>query len=228
MKKCLCLLLASVLLFSGCGRFVYINPEPMVHITYAVADGTPMTDGDLVHTAAIMEQRLTAIAITDYKITPDSENDTLLVDVPRSRYPGNLTELADNWGSQGVLAICVDEDGGDPPLPEEGVVLDNSHVLSAEAVTVQEEFAVQLTFTEAGAEILSNTTKRLTAIRGSLAVWMDGEIVCTPQVYQPITDGEALVTGFDSWEAASLFAAKLNSVIIPFHLVADVDFSDVE
>ncbi len=227
MKKHLCVLLNVVLLLSGCSRFVYINPEPMVHITYAAADGTPLTDGELAHTAAIMEQRLTAIAITDYKISPDSETGTLLVDVPRRHYPGNLTKLATNWGSKGELSICIDEDGGDPPLPPEGVVLDNSHIRSAEAVTVQGEFAVQLTFIEEGAEILSNTTKRLTAVHGTLPIWMDWQIVSTAQVMQPITDGEALVTGFASWEAASLFAAKINGGVIPFDPVASVDFSDI-
>ena len=228
MKRHLCLLLAAVILLSGCSRLVYITPEAMVHITYRAADGVALTDGEWAHTAAIMEQRLTAIAITDFKISPDPENGTLLVDVPRRHYPGNLTKLASTWGSQGVLAICIDEDGGDPPLPPEGVVLDNSHVLSAQAVTVQGAFAVQLTFTEEGAEILSNTTKRLTPIRGSLAVWMDWEIVMNAAVSQPITEGEALVTGFSSWEAASLFAAKINGGVLPFEPVPDVDFSDVE
>jgi len=228
MKKYVCLLLTFVLLLSGCTRLVYINPETMVHITYADADGTQLTDGELTRAAAIMEQRLTAIAITDFKISPDPENGTLLVDVPRRHYPGNLTKLASTWGSQGILAICIDEDGGDPPLPPEGVVLDNSHVLSAQAVTVQGEFAVQLTFTEEGTEILSNTTKRLTPINGSLAIWMDEQIVMTAAVSQPITEGEALVTGFSSWEDASLFAAKINGGVLPFEPVPDVDFSDVE
>ena len=228
MKKYLSVLLAFVLLLSGCTRLVYIEPEPMVHITYCSVDDEPLTDGELTRAAAIMEQRLTAIAITDFKISPDPENGTLLVDVPRRHYPGNLTKLASTWGSAGELSICIDEDGGDPPLPPEGVVLDNSHVLSAQAVTVQGAFAVQLTFTEEGAEILSNTTKRLTPIRGSLAVWMDWEIVMNAAVSQPITEGEALVTGFSSWEAASLFAAKINGGVLPFEPVPDVDFSDVE
>lgn len=225
MKKYLSVLLVAVLLLSGCSRFVYINPTPMVHITYRTVDGVPMTDGELGHTAAILEQRLTAIAITDYKITPNPENGTLEVDVPRRHYPGNLDKLATAWGSTGELFICIDEDGGDPPIPPEGVVMDNSHVTAAEAVTVQGEFAVQLTFTDDGAEILSNTTKRLTATRGTLPIWMDWQIVSTAQVMQPITDGEALVTGFASYEAAALFAAKINGGALP-DLIASVDFSD--
>ena len=228
MKKHLCLLLALVLLFSGCGRLVYISPEPMVHITYCAVDGEPLTAAELERCAAVMEQRLTACAITDYKISPDPATGTLLVDVPRRHYPGNLQRLADNWGSTGELFICIDEDGGDPPLPPEGVVLDNSHIVSAEAVSVQGEFAVQLTLTEDGAEILSNTTKRLTAVQGSLAIWMDWQIVSTPQVMAPITNGEALVTGFATWEAASLFAAKVNGGALPRTITPSVDFSDAE
>lgn len=226
MKRHLSILLITVLLLSGCGRFVYINPEPMVHITYRAADGVALTDGEWAHTAAYMEQRLTAIAITDYKVSLDTQAGTLMVDVPRRHYPGNLTTLADEWGSAGKLAICIDEDGGDPPLPPEGVVLDNSHVLSARAVSDANGFGVELIFTEEGREILSNTTKRLTALHGTMPIWMDWQIVSTPQVMQPITDGEAVVTGFASWEAASLFAAKVNGYPFPCDLVASVDFSD--
>jgi hypothetical protein len=57
---------------------------------------------------------------------------------------------------------------------------------------------------------------------------MDWQIVSTAQVMQPITDGVALVSGFASWEAASLFAAKLNGYPFPCDLVASVDFSDAE
>ena len=226
MKKYLSILLITVLLLSGCGRLVYITPEAMVHITYSAAEGESLTDGEWAHTAAYMEQRLTAIAITDYKVSLDAQAGIIEVDVPRRYYPGNLTTLADEWGSAGKLAICIDEDGGDPPLPPEGLVLDNSHIISAEAVSVDGGFAVQLTFTADGAEILSNTTKRLTAVRGTLPIWMDWQIVSTTQVMQPITDGEAVVTGFASWEAAALFAAKVNGYPFPCDLIASVDFSD--
>lgn len=226
MKRHLCLLLAAVILLSGCSRLVYITPEAMVHITYRAADGVALTDGEWGHTAAILEQRLTAVAVTDFKISTDTQAGTLMVDVPRRHYPGNLTKLADEWGSRGELAICINEDGGDPPLPPAGVVLDNKHVTSAEAVSVDGGFAVQLAFTAEGAEILSNTTKRLTAVRGTMPIWMDWQIVSTPQVMQPITDGEAVITGFASWEAAALFAAKLNHSPFPCDLIASVDFSD--
>ncbi len=228
MKKVLCLLLVAVLLCSGCGRLVYISPTPMVHITYSAAEEEPLTDAELKQCATILEQRLTAIAISDFKISPDRERGTLEVDVPRRHYPGNLNKLAENWGSKGELAICIDENGGDPPIPPEGVVLHHGHVVSAEAVSLDGDFAVQLIFTADGAEILSNTTKRLTATCGALPIWMDWQLVSTAQVMQPITEGEALVNGFATWEAASLFAAKINGEVMPRSLGVAVDFSDAE
>ena len=228
MKKHLCLWLVAALLLSGCGDFVAIVPEPMVHITYCATDGESMTADELEQCAAIMDYRLNAIAIPDYKISPDPATGTLLVDVPRSHYPGNLTKIAHHWCSRGELFICIDEDGGDPPLPPEGVVLDNSHIVTAEAISIDGGFAVKLTFTADGAEILSNTTKRLAATRGSLAIWMDWQIVSTPQVVQPITDGEALITDFASYESAGLFAAQINGGILPRAITASVDFSDAE
>lgn len=228
MKRWVILLCAVILLCSltGCNRFVRIDPTPMVHITYSAAEGESLTDAELKQCATILEQRLTAIAISDFKISPDCEKGILEVDVPRSHYPGNLTKMADNWGSKGVLTICIDEESGDPPLPPAGVILTDYDVVSAEAVSDENGLGVRLTFTEEGAEILSNTTKRLAVNNDALSIWMDWQIVSTAQVMQPITEGEALVTGFASWESASLFAAKLNYSRMPCDLIASVDFSD--
>ena len=223
MKKWTIAFLVMVLLLSGCQ--LAREQEPMVHITYYADE--PMSSGEMAHTAARLEQRMEAIGIVGYTIRQNFENSVILLDVPRSYYPGNLDKLATEWGSQGVLSICIDEDGGDPPIPPEGEVLKNSHVASAEAVVLEgEEYAVTLKFTEEGAEILSNTTKRLTPINGSMAIWMDHQIISTPSVVAPITEGEAVVTGFASWESAALFAAKAPGILMPLH--CSVDFSDVE
>lgn len=197
--------------------------DGMVRITYTAAENA--TRQEMEQCRNILEQRLIAIGVSGYK-TGLTEDDNILLEVPSSYYPGDLTKIADNWGSAGQLSICIDEDGGDPPLPPDGVVLDNRHIVAAEAVSVDGGFAVQLTFTDDGAEILSNTTKQLTPICGSLAVWMDWQIVSTAQVSQPLTDGECVITGFTSWEAAALFAAKINAGRLPVdYLSAGVDFS---
>lgn len=228
MKKHLCLWLVTALLLSGCGRLVYITPEPMVHITYRAVDGEPLTPAELKRCAAIMDYRLTAIAIPDYKISPDPATGTLLVDVPAPHYSGNLMTRADDWGMTGELSICIDEDGGDPPIPPEGVVLDNRHIASAEAVRSFDDWVVDLTLTEEGTATLSDVTQQLTPVHGTLPVWMDWQVISTARIEAPLTDGKLRINAFSYAESAELFAAQINGGILPRAITASVDFSDVE
>ena len=201
--------------------------QPMVRITYSTSENATLQG--LQKSCDILEQRLTAMGMFGYRISL-TEDETILLEVPRSYYPGNLNKRAYIWGSQGELAICVgDTEDGIVPLPPEDTVLDYRHVSSAEAVVLQSgEYAVTLTFTAEGADLLANITTELAKTQDYLYVHMDWEFWDALQVLQPITDGECMVTGFASWEAAALFAAKINAGLLPYNLSAGVDFSLVE
>lgn len=201
--------------------------EGMVRITYSTSKNAILQE--LQQSCDILEQRLTAMGMSGYRISI-TEDETILLEVPRSYYPGNLNKRAYIWGSQGELAICVgDTEDGIVPMPPEDTVLDYRHVSSAEAVMLQSgKYAVTLTFTAEGADLLADITTELAKTQDYLYIHMDWEFEDTLQVLQPITDGECMVTGFASWEAAALFAAKLNAGILPYNYAADVDFSFVE
>ena len=248
MKKCLSLFLMVVMLFSltACRTVPDISEDggtttassattttttaptqPMVRITYSTSENATLQE--LQKSCAILEQRLTAMGMSGYRISI-TEDETILLEVPRSYYPGNLNKRAYIWGSQGELAICVgDTEDGIVPLPPEDTVLDYRHVASAKAVAAQDgKYAVALTFTAEGADLLADITTELAKTKDYLYVHMDWEFYDTLQVLQPITDGECVVDGFASWEAAALFAAKLNAGILPYNYAADVDFSLVQ
>ena len=248
MKKCLSLFLMVVMLFSliGCHTTPEVSDDssgtstiattttttttttrPMVRITYSTSENATLQE--LQKSCDILEQRLTAMGMSGYRISI-TEDETILLEVPRSYYPGNLNKRAYIWGSQGELAICVgDTEDGIVPLPPEDTVLDYRHVASAKAVAAQDgKYAVALTFTAEGADLLADITTELAKTKDYLYVHMDWEFYDTLQVLQPITDGECVVTDFASWEAAALFAAKLNAGILPYNYAADVDFSLVE
>ena len=201
--------------------------QPMVLVTYSTSKDATLQE--LQQSCDILEQRLTAMGMSGYRISI-TENETILLEVPRSYYPGNLNKLAYNWGSQGEFAICVgDTADGIVPMPPEDTVLDYRHVASAKAVMLSDgKYAVTLTFTEEGARILADITTELAKTQDYLYIHMDWEFEDTLQVLQPITDGECMVTDFASWEAAALFAAKLNAGILPYNYSADVDFSLVQ
>ena len=201
--------------------------QPMVRITYSTSENATLQE--LQKSCDILEQRLTAMGMSGYCISI-TEDETILLEVPRSYYPGNLNKRAYIWGSQGELAICVgDTEDGIVPMPPEDTVLDYRHVASAKAVAAQDgKYAVTLTFTEEGASLLADITTELAKTQDYLYIHMDWEFHDTLQVLQPITDGECMVTDFASWEAAALFAAKLNAGVLPYNYAADVDFSLVE
>lgn len=201
--------------------------QPMVRITYSTAENA--TRQEMEQCCSILEQRMMAMGVSGYKIGL-TEDDSVLLEVPRSYYPGNLNKRAYIWGSQGEFAICVgDTADGVVPLPPEDTVLDYRHVSSAKAVMLQSgKYAVALTFTAEGADLLADITTELAKTQDYLYVHMDWEFWDTLQVLQPITDGECLIDGFSSWEAATLFAAKINAGLLPYNLSAGVDFSLVE
>ena len=201
--------------------------EPMVLVTYSTSENATLQE--LQQSCDILEQRLMAMGMSGYRISI-IEDEKILLEVPRSYYPGNLNKRAYTWGSQGAFAICVgDTDDGIVPMPPEDTVLDYRHVESAEAVMLQSgEYAVTLTFTAEGADLLADITTELAKTQDYLYFHMDWQFSGTLQVLQPITDGECVVTGFASWEAAALFAAQLNAGILPYNYAADVDFSLVE
>ena len=202
--------------------------QPMVLITYSPAANATLQE--LQQSCDILEQRLTAMGMSGYRISI-TEDETILLEVPRSYYPGNLNKRAYIWGSQGELAICVgDTEDGIVPMPPEDTVLDYRHVSSAEAVMLQSgKYAVALTFTAEGADLLADITTELAKTQDYLYIHMDWEFEDTLQVLQPITDGVCVVDDFFSWEAAALFAEKINAGRLPVdYLSASVDFSRVQ
>lgn len=233
MKKWLsCLLVVALLLcLTACGttppKSDESTVEPMVLVTYSTSENATLQE--LQQSCDILGQRLTAMGMSGYRISI-IEDEKILLEVPRSYYPGNLNKLAYIWSSQGEFAICVgDTADGSVSLPPEDTVLDYRHISSAEAVMLQNgEYAVTLTFTEEGARILEEITTELAKTQDYLYMHMDWQFMDTLLVVEPITNGECVVTDFASWEAAALFAAQLNAGILPYDYSADVDFSLVE
>ena len=227
-----CLLVVALLLcLTACGttppKSDESTVEPMVLVTYSTSENATLQE--LQQSCDILGQRLTAMGMSGYRISI-IEDEKILLEVPRSYYPGNLNKLANIWGSQGEFAICVGDtaDGG-VPLPPEDTVLDYRHISSAEAVMLQNgEYAVTLTFTEEGARILEEITTGLAKTQDYLYMHMDWQFMDKLQVVEPITNGECVVSGFASRDAAALFAAQLNAGILPCDYSADVNFSLVE
>ena len=226
------LLVMTAFLLSGCTLAKNIISEPMVHITYSADE--PMTSGELAHTYGIIQERMDAMEVKRYTIEQNLEDGVLVLHVPHRYYDSNTDKIAYEWCGRGEFSICIGEEvDGVVPMPPENTVLDNSHIASAEwmymPVSSQEdpEPVLVLTFTEEGAKILAEETTKLAAEKGKFYTWVDHQLIADAVVSEPITEGEAIITGFTNAGAAALYAEKINHVI-PFDLSAEVDFSEIE
>ena len=94
------------------------------------------------------------------------------------------------------------------------IVLTGTEVESAQARSQQDsmgnaEHVVQLTLNDAGTEAFADATTKAYAAGESIAIYYDGEFVSVPNVQAAITDGNAVITGQDSFEEAEKLASTI-------------------
>ena len=92
------------------------------------------------------------------------------------------------------------------------VVLDGTGVEAANAGTQtnsvgNKEFVVELKLTEDGKKAFAEATAN--NIGKTLPIVFDGEVICNPTVNTAITDGNAIITGMDSYESAEQLASQI-------------------
>lgn len=99
---------------------------------------------------------------------------------------------------------------------DEDILLDGSHIKSAEAKTQdtgngEKDYCLSISFDEEGTKILAEVTEKLAKDSGQLAIIYEGKIVSSPIVYTAITDGSAIISGaFSSYDEVKKLADKLN------------------
>lgn len=81
-----------------------------------------------------------------------------------------------------------------------------------------QNWTVQLTLTSDGAEGFADVTSRLAPQSGALAIVLDGVVESAPLVQQPITDGQAQITGQFSEQDAQDLALVLKTGALPISL----------
>ncbi len=94
------------------------------------------------------------------------------------------------------------------------VVLSGTDVSVAQAASQQDEYGsqepvVSLEFTEAGAKAFAEATKKAYAAGETIGIYYDGEFISVPRVQAEITDGKAVITGMESFEAAENLASMI-------------------
>lgn len=217
----------SVFMFSGCS-----SDEKAYNtvLAFSALDGEVSADV-LSEEKAVIEARLSAVGISDYKIDTDESDDKITV---KFNKPDNINfDIAEYLTTQAKITFrpgneyqsAESDDNGatvyKTPINETKTVLMDGSVIKSAKSEIQHngdtaEPVVLLEFTAEGTEKFKSLTERYT--NKIISIWLDDEMLAAPTVQVPITDGQVVVSGSFTIEEATKLANQIKSGELPFAL----------
>lgn len=214
---------------SGAARNIKLglDLEGGVSITYQVKGGTPSAE-DMADTIYKLQRRVEEYS-TEATVYQEGD-DRISIEIPGV---SDANQILDELGQPGSLYFIkqTDSDGkenyaysnGDyklkktiEELQEDGsIVLTGTDVKSASArvqtdsLTNANKNVVSLEFNAEGTEKFAEATKSAYAAKESIGIYYDGEFISVPNVNSEITDGQAVIEGSMSFEAADRLASTI-------------------
>lgn len=206
-----------------------------VSITYQVVGDENPDSEDMSDTIAKLQKRVENYS-TEASVYPEGNN-RINIEIPgvsdatdvlrELGRPGALYFIAqtDADGNQNYYATDSYNAEGKPEyqltksideLKAAGsIVLEGTDVADARAVSTQDqitktnEYVVSLSMTDDGKQKFADATTKALASGESIAIYYDGSLVSVPRVQAAITDGQAQITGMNSFEEAESLASTI-------------------
>lgn len=190
-----------------------------VDVSFSPDNDVNATDAELDSAMEVIKVRLSKLNINDYESYIDYQKDKLIV-----RFPWKADEedfdpekAVKELGETAMLKFI---EGTDITGPE---VLTGKDVVSAYSQTQYDrngalQNVVVLKLSEEGKSKFGEATTRLYSQAGVISIWMDDTNISSATVSEPITDGEAIITGSFTGADAKALADKINSGALPFKL----------
>ena len=199
-----------------------------VSITYQVVGDEAPSATDMSDTIAKLQQRVENYSTE--AIVYQEGLDRINVEIPGVK---DANAILQELGKPGALYFIhqTDEEGNEnysytgsgyvlnktlEELQEEGSIpLTGTDVKAAEARSGQDqqtknpEFVVSLDMTEEGTQKFADATKRAYEKGETLAIYYDGNFVSVPRVQAILTNGQASITGMDSFDEAEKLASTI-------------------
>ena len=201
-----------------------------VSITYQVVGDEDPSDEDMSDTVYKLQKRVETYSTEalvyregsdriNIEIPGVSDADAILEDLGR---PGALYFIAQT-DSEGNANYTYTGNGATgytlnktiAELQEDGsIVLSGTDVSSAQGGSAQDklgnsQFVVSLTFTDAGTKAFADATTKAYASSESIGIYYDQDFISVPRVQAAITDGQAQITGMESFEEADKLASQI-------------------
>lgn len=199
-----------------------------VSITYQVVGDEEPSDEDMSDTVYKLQKRVETYSTEalvyregsdriNIEIPGVSDADAILADLGK---PGALYFIApvDSNGNPNYSYTGEGETGFSLNKSIEELQADGSIVLSGTDVETSQggstkdsmgnnQFVVALTFTKEGSDAFADATAK--ALGNTIGIYYDGDFISVPTVQTVITEGQAQITGMDSFEEAEKLASQI-------------------
>ena len=200
-----------------------------VDVTFTPPEGVDATDDQMSAAESVITTRLVTLHITDYEVYTDYSKDRIIVRFPWKEGEPNFNpeEAIQELGETAMLTFRegneVDETGKPNGVTAENVILEGKDIkyasdyYNSQAQSANDRYGVSLELEESGKQAFAEATTRL-AGKGCISIWMDDTLISAPNVNEPLTNGQASITGNFTAEEAQDLANKINSGALPFKL----------
>ncbi len=208
-----------------------------VSITYQVVGDEKPNDEDMSDTIYKLQQRVANYS-SEAQVYQEGD-DRINIEIPgvsdanaileELGQPGSLYFIAqtDSDGNENYTTTYgLDAEGNlaeqhallktiDEMLADGSIVITGTDVADAQAGSQQDQvmnnrqYVVQLSLTEAGTAAFAAATEKAYTAGESIAIYYDGEFVSVPGVSAVIKDGNAIITGQNSFEEAEQLASTI-------------------
>ena len=171
-----------------------------VSITYQVMGDEKPSDEDMSDTIYKLQKRVENYS-TEAQVYQEGE-DRINIEIPGV---SDANAILDELGKPGSLQF-VDSAGNE--------VLTGTDIADAQAKTQQDnmgnsQFVVALTMTPEGTEKFAAATKAAAPTHDIIYIYYDNNIISNPSVQTEILDGQAVITGQESFEEAETLASTI-------------------
>ena len=188
-----------------------------VLIRLEAPEGT--SNEDMMGAISIINNRINGLGVAEPDVRLEGEN-RIAGELPGVEDPEEAVRTIGTTAKMQFVRVDTGE-----------VVVDGSHLKDAQAATndqttdANKMFAVNIAFDDEGAKAFAEATQDLCDkysqgdSNRAIAIVLDDQVISAPTIQEPITDGQASISGgFATREEASNLAIQLNSGALPVDL----------
>jgi protein-export membrane protein, SecD/SecF family len=193
-----------------------------VNVTFCPPEGIDAQKEEIDAAKQIIENRLISKNITDYEVYTDYDNDRIIVRFPWSENESTFDASAaiKELGETAQLTFRegqeIDQSGYPTGVTATNVILEGKDIKDARiSYDENNKPVVALELHDEGKQKFSEATAKTGEV---ISIWLDNTIISAPTVNQQITNGEAIIQGDFSAEAAKSLADKIKGGALPFQL----------